>query len=103
MLFRSGRDKAEAVITGTVRSITVGALTRTADDAVVERQVSAVIDLDMVDSNGEMIWSVRSFSSSEVFTARSDNAMDEAGKREAIQIIAERISERIVDRMRDMF
>ena len=98
-----GRDKAEAVITGTVRSITVGALTRTADDAVVERQVSEVIDLDMVDSNGEVIWSVRSFSSSEVFTARSDNAMDEAGKREAIQIIAERISERIVDRMRDMF
>lgn len=98
-----GRDKAEAFISGTVRSITVGALTRTVDDAVVERQVSAVIDLDMVDSNGEVIWSVRSFSSNEAFTARSDNAMDEAGKREAIQIIAERISERIVDRMRDRF
>ncbi|MDY0221073.1 MAG: LPS assembly lipoprotein LptE [Desulfobacterium sp.] len=97
------RDKAEAVITGTVRSITVGALTRSADDAVVERQVSAVIDLDMVDSSGEAIWSVRSFSLSEAFTARSDNALDEAGKREAIEKIAARISERIVDRMRDRF
>ena len=97
------RGKAEAVITGTIRSITVGALTRTADDAVVERQVSAVIDLDMVDSNGEVIWSVRSFSSNEAFTAKSDNAMDEAGKREAIEKIAARISERIIDRMRDRF
>ena len=97
------RDKAEAVITGTVRSITVGALTRTVDDAVVERQVSAVIDLDMVDLNGEVIWTVRSFSLNEVFTAKSDNVLNEAGKREAIEKIAARISERIIDQMRDRF
>lgn len=97
------RKRAEAIITGTVRSITVGALTRTADDTVLERQVSAVIDLDMVNLNGEVIWTVRNFSSNEVFTAMSDNALDEAGKREAIEKIADRISERIVDRMRDRF
>jgi hypothetical protein len=78
-------------------------LTRTAEDVVLERQVSAVIDLEMVDLNGEVIWSVQGFSLNEVFTAMGDNALDEAGKREAIEEIADRISERVVDRMRDRF
>ncbi|ACN15810.1 hypothetical protein HRM2_27180 [Desulforapulum autotrophicum HRM2] len=97
------RNGADAVITGTIRSITIAAFTRTADDEVVERQVSAVIDLDMVDANGETLWSVHNFSAKEVFTVTSFNLLDEAAKAEAIERIATRVSERIVDQMRDGF
>ena len=94
---------ADAVITGTIRSITIAALTRTADDEVVERQVSAVIDLDMVDASGDKIWSAHNFSANEVFTVTRSNLLDETAKAEAIERIAARVSERIVDRMRDQF
>ncbi len=97
------RNGADAVITGTIRSITIAALTRNADDEVVERQVSSVIDLDLVDVNGDKIWSVHNFSADEAYTVTSSNLLDEAAKTEAIERIAARISERIVDRMRDRF
>ena len=97
------RDEAEAVILGTIRSITLGELTRTADDAVVERRVSAALDLDVVSKDGETIWSVRNFSESEVYTVSSANVSDEAAKREAVRKIADRVSERIISKMRDDF
>ncbi|MBI9090347.1 MAG: hypothetical protein JEZ12_14110 [Desulfobacterium sp.] len=97
------RGEADAVILSTIRSITIGELTRTADDAVVERRVSAVLDLDMVGKDGETIWSVRNFSESEVYTVSSENASDEAAKREAVQEIADRVAERIISKMRDNF
>ena len=97
------RDEAEAVILGTIRSITLGELTRTADDAVVERRVSAVLDLDVVSKDGETIWSVRNFSESEVYTVSSANVSDEAAKRDAVRKIADRVSERIISKMRDDF
>ncbi len=98
-----GREEADAVILATIRSITIGGLTRTADDSVVERRVSAVLDLDMVGKDGETIWSVRKFSESEVYAVSSANASDEAAKREAVQEIADRVAERIISKMRDNF
>lgn len=97
------RDEAEAVILGTIKSITLGGLTRTADDAVVERQVSAVLDLDVVSKDGETIWSVRNFFESEVYSVSNANVSDEAAKREAVREIADRVSERIISKMRDNF
>jgi len=97
------RKEADAVITSTIKSITMGALTRTSDDAVIERLVGAVLDLYMVNKEGETIWSVRNFSQTEVYTVSSINASDEAAKREAIEKIADRISERIISKMRDNF
>ena len=97
------RKEADAVISSTIKSITMGALTRTSDDAVIERLVGAVLDLYMVNNEGETIWSVRNFSQSEVYTVSSANMSDEAAKREAIEKIADRISERIISKMRDNF
>lgn len=97
------RKEADAVITSTIKSITMGALTRTSDDAVIERLVGAVLDLYMVNNEGETIWSVRNFSQTEVYTVSSINASDEAAKREALEKIADRISERIISKMRDNF
>jgi len=97
------RKEADAVITSTIKSITMGALTRTSGDAVIERLVGAVLDLYMVNKEGETIWSVRNFSQTEVYTVSSINASDEAAKREALEKIADRISERIISKMRDNF
>jgi outer membrane lipopolysaccharide assembly protein LptE/RlpB len=97
------RGEAEAVIFATIKSITLGALSRTSDDAVVERQVSAVLDLKVVSKDGETIWSVQDFSESEVCTVSDENVSDEAAKREAVREIADRVSERIISKMRDNF
>lgn len=97
------KSKADAVISGTIRSITINALARTSDDTVVERQVSAVLDLDLIDTKGKILWSVHNFSASDVFTVASSNVLDESSKREAIGKIATRVSERIIGRMRDQF
>ncbi|MBU0971741.1 MAG: hypothetical protein KKC20_13890 [Proteobacteria bacterium] len=91
--------KATRKIVGTVNSITFSALARISTERVVERQVTALVDVKLVGSDGKIIWSVKNLSASESYTVASDTVNDEANKRVAVDKIAQRCSERIVSQM----
>ncbi len=91
------------VVTGTIRSISVGDLTRSSDDTVLQGRVSAILDLLMTDADGVELWSVKGFAGNEIYTASSSNVTDEAAQQEAVAQIALRLSEKLVSAMSDQW
>lgn len=98
-----GIEKAEAFFTGVVKSISISKLTRTSDDAVIERKVSAVIDLKMVDKDGQVLWSVKDFQGREEYQVTTQNLTDMASRTLAVRKIAERIAQKVVGSLLDDF
>lgn len=96
-------DRADARITGVIRSITVGALTRSSDDDVLQGRVSASVDLALSAVDGHRLWSVRGMHHSEIYTASTANITDEAAKSEAVDRIAQRLAEKLVSSMTDQW
>ena len=92
-------DKATRKITGTVNAITFSALSRVTTETVVERKVTALVDVQLTGPEGEVLWSVKNLSSTESYAVDSDKVDDEANKREAVEKIALRSAERVVSKM----
>jgi len=95
--------KASPRITGVVNSITFSTLSRTSVEAVVERRVTAMVDVQLVDRDGKVLWSVKNFSSKEDYTVAEDKINDEINKRGAVDEIAQRTAERVVSQMMTNF
>ena len=94
---------ATAVIEGTVKSVTFAALSRATVESVIERGISATMDIQMVNKDGKVIWSAMDLSSTESYATSQDKAADEGNKGTALEKIATRSAERIVSRMLSNF
>ncbi|MCK5313231.1 MAG: hypothetical protein KAJ62_14035 [Desulfobacteraceae bacterium] len=94
---------ADAYFVGIVKSVSISTLTRTSDDAVIERKVSAVIDLKMMDKDGKILWFVKNFKGREEFRVTTENITDMASRTIALRKIAGRIAQKVVSRMLDDF
>jgi hypothetical protein len=96
-------EDADAYFKGVVKSISISTLTRTSTDAVIERRVSAVIDLQLIDKEGNVLWSVKDFDGDEEYQVTTENLADMASRTTGLRKIAERISQKVVSRMLDDF
>lgn len=96
-------DKATRKITGTVNAITFSALSRTTSETVVERRVTALVDVQLTGPDGEILWSVKNLSSKESYTVDPNKVDDEANKREAVEKIALRSAEQVVSQVMTNF
>ncbi len=94
---------ATAVLEGTIKSITFSSVSRASVETVIERRVSAVIDLQMLNKEGEVIWSATDLNSSEAYKTTQDTVTDESNKGTALEKIATRSAERIISRMLSNF
>lgn len=90
-------------ISGTIQSITFSTLSRSSSEEITERQVNAKVDVVLIGAGGKILWSVKNFSASESYTVSSSTVDDEANKREAVDLIAERVAERLVSQMTNDF
>ncbi len=95
--------KAVAVLKGRINSITFATLSRSTTEAVVERRVSASVDMQLLNKDEEIIWSVKNFTSSEEYKVSEDKITDESNKRTALDKIALRIAEKLINRMTSNF
>ena len=98
-----GADDATHNISGTVQSITFSTLSRSSSEDVTERQVSAKVDVVLTGAGGKILWSVKNFSATESYKVSNSAVDDEANKREAVDLIAERVAERLVSQMTNDF
>ena len=86
-------------IKGVIKAITFSVLSRSSAETVVERNVTAVVDVQLLDTDDDVLWSVTNFSSSESYLVDENKINDEATINEAIEIIAQRIAQRLVSQM----
>ena len=96
-------DKTTRKIVGVVNSITFSALARTSTETVVERQVTAVVDIKLVGPGGEIVWSVKNMTATESYQVKSNRVDDTANKQKAVDKIAKRTAERVISQMMSNF
>ncbi len=100
MLRVVGKDTADAVLSGTVASLTVDTISHTASYYSDERRVTITLDLALKRADGKVIWSDRALSDKEAFKVdSSDRLATEKERREAIEAISERLAEKIHNRI----
>ncbi|MBF0228102.1 MAG: hypothetical protein HQK63_00680 [Desulfamplus sp.] len=94
---------ADAVIYGTITSISFDALARTSDDIVYKRGINAVLNIEMKSRTGDIIFSVNKFTESESYDVTHQNSIDETAIKSTLEIVAYRLARRTVSQMIDNF
>ena len=97
------KTKAVAVLKGKVNSITFSTLSRSTTESVVDRRISASVDMQLVDKDGQIVWSVKNFTSREEYKVSKDKVADDSNKRDAVIKISIRNAEKLVSRMINKF
>ena len=95
--------KAVAVLKGRINSITFATLSRSTTEFVVARRISANVDMQLVDKDGQIVWSVKNLTSHEDYKVSKDKITDDSNKRDAVVKISIRNAEKVVLRMMNKF
>jgi hypothetical protein len=90
---------ATAILEGSITAVIFSVLSRSTTESVIERRVSARVDLRLINTDWDVIWSVKDFSTRDDYTVSQDKLTDEANKREAVDKIAQRSAEKLISKM----
>jgi outer membrane lipopolysaccharide assembly protein LptE/RlpB len=108
-LTRSGKVKvvdaplAAATIYGTIQSLSVDNISHRTVNASNERRVSVVVDLRLVKAGGRVVRSMRGIHEYEEYRVTGDKLATEANRRQAIQLLSQRLAEKMFNRMTEEF
>ncbi|RZB37405.1 MAG: hypothetical protein SRB2_01179 [Desulfobacteraceae bacterium Eth-SRB2] len=91
----TGSDKADAILTGVVRSISERTISHTGEYTSNERRVEVKVDLKLTGRSGGVIWSAKGVSDNEAYKVMPEKQSTERKKREAIKRLSKRLSETI--------
>ncbi len=92
-------SRATAVLEGSINAILFATVSRSSSESVIERRVSARVDLRLIDKDGSILWAVKNFTSDKEYTVSKDQITDESNKRAAVDKIAVRSAEQLVSKM----
>jgi outer membrane lipopolysaccharide assembly protein LptE/RlpB len=95
----TGSDKADAILTGVVQSISERAISHRGEYTSDERRVVLKLDLQLTDRTGGVIWSGKGVSDNEAYQVMSGKQATELSKRIAIQRLSKRLAENIFNRL----
>jgi outer membrane lipopolysaccharide assembly protein LptE/RlpB len=95
----TGSDKADAILTGVIRSISERTISHTGEYTSNERRVEVNVDLKLTNRSEEVIWSRKSVSDDEAYKVMPGKQSTELRKREAIKTLSKRLAEDIFNRL----
>jgi outer membrane lipopolysaccharide assembly protein LptE/RlpB len=97
-------DRADAVLAGTIESITWDTVAHRGINVASERRVYATISLTLIDRSGNVLWKRPGLSGEQAYTVVNDNkSATEFNRRKAISILAEQVAENVYRRLTDNF
>jgi outer membrane lipopolysaccharide assembly protein LptE/RlpB len=93
-------ETADAVLRGSIRSMRVETISHTKDYGSAERRVTMTLDLTFVSREGKVLWSDSNISDYEAYKVFPDDKFaTDRKRRDAIEIIAERLAEKVHNRI----
>jgi outer membrane lipopolysaccharide assembly protein LptE/RlpB len=95
----TGSDKADAILTGVVQSISERTISHTGEYTSDERRVVLNLDLQLTNKSGGVIWSAKGVSDNEAYKVMPRKQSTELSKREAIKTLSKRLAEDIFNRL----
>lgn len=94
-----GKEAADAVLEGSILAVETDTISHTDTFASDERRVWVTLELIVKRSEGGILWADAGFRESEVYKVSSDSSTTNDNKREAIEVISERVAERVHNRI----
>ena len=93
------KNRADAVLSGTIVSMAVETVSYTAGYTSAERRVTICLNLTLKCRDGRVLWSDAALFDHESYKVSKDVRVTETNKRAAIGVIAERLAEEIHNRI----
>ncbi len=94
---------ADSVMTGEVKSVSSETITHTGSLTSLESRVTVSLLVQLKNRKGHTLWENKNITDSEAYTVDSDNVVDSAAKKEALQEISERLATKIYAEMTEEF
>jgi outer membrane lipopolysaccharide assembly protein LptE/RlpB len=95
----TGSDKADAILTGVVQSISERTISHTGEYTSDERRVVLNLDLQLTNKSGGVIWSAKGVSDNEAYKVMPEKQSTERNKRAAIKKLSKRLAETIFNEL----
>ncbi len=99
----AGRDEADALLQGSIKSMSVETISHIGADTSLERRVTIAVSLKLTDQEGKIIWSAEDVSAKEAYSVASDKITTEHNRRDAISVLSKRVAEKVYNRLTDDF
>ena len=97
------KERADAVLSGIVSSLSIGSVSRQDSHTSRERRITIAVNLKLTGNDGKEIWTRKGISDREAYDVSSDKSSTEQNKREAIKILSKRLAEKAYNRLTDNF
>jgi len=91
----TGKDEADAVLAGVIKSMERETISRRGSHQSAERRVRLVMDLTLTNTEGQTLWRQEGLSDSEAYDVAADKVETEQNLDVAIKAISKRLAERI--------
>jgi len=95
----TSRDKADALLSGVIKSMSIETISRKGTHSSLERRVRVAVDLKLTGPDGRVIWSARGVSANEAYDVMPDKLATEQNRRDAISVLSKRLAEKIYNRI----
>lgn len=95
-------NKADAILSGIVTSMSVNTIAYQGTQSSLERRVVITVDMNLKDRDGRDLWSRKGITEYEEYDV-SDKYTTETNRREAIKTLSKRLSEKIYSSITDSF
>ena len=102
-IFLTNKDKAEALLSGVIKSMDLKTISHKGTHSSLERRVTIKVDIELTNTNGKVIWSAYNVSANEAYDVMPDKLATEQKRRNAISALSKRLAKKIYARITDDF
>lgn len=99
----SNPEKADARLTGTIKSVTSETVSYRGDQTTVESRVIVVVKASLKNREGVELWAADNLSESQTYTAETDKVAAVKNKKAALATLTQRLAESIYGRLTEDF
>jgi hypothetical protein len=96
-------SQADLIMKGVIRSVEIRTVATRNKDAAGERQVNIVLDVRLVQQNGNVVWTANGLRDGDAYVVGADKFLNEDRQRAVLAVVSTRIAERIYNRFTDNF
>lgn len=101
--YTSRRDRADAILTGVVRSLRTENISRKGSQTTVQRRVLLAVDVVLTDSEGAVLWSVVGAVEDEEYDVEDDKASTDRNLKAALEALSDVLAENVYAQLTDDF
>jgi outer membrane lipopolysaccharide assembly protein LptE/RlpB len=97
------KDKADALLSGIIKSMSIQTISRAGTHSSLERRVTVTVDIKLTTLDGKVLWSANDVKANEAYDVRSDKLATEQQRRGAISALSKRLAQSLYARITDDF